>query len=202
MSNRAESLSIFNTECIHQLTTQSHQNSFVMRLYLVEFPIPRTSLCITGLRMNTTLPEPSSIGLPLQRAGFTQRHNKIGIRLKCGFLYEYTVRFESNGTSSNRDTTLAQIAVLDDCVSDVVGALKDNGLWDDTLLVLSSDNGAAYSYGDTFPLRGFKNSSFEGGVRVPTFVSGGHLDQQRRGYLSPSFSVDADFLWIRCCLAL
>ena len=71
--------------------------------------------------------------------------------------------------------------MLDDCVRDVVGALKENGMWNNTLLVLSSDNGPAHSYGDAFPLRGFKNSSFEGGIRVPAFVSGGYLAEQRRG---------------------
>ena len=45
----------------------------------------------------------------------------------------------------------------------------------------SSDNGGDYGRGDNYPLRGFKNSSWEGGIRVPAFVTGGYLNENRRG---------------------
>ena len=95
---------------------------------------------------------------------------------------EYLEKY-ANASTTNRQTTQAQISVLDDCVKDIVDMLKNKGMWDNTLLVFSSDNGPKYSYGDTFPLRGFKNSSFEGGIRVPAFVSGGYLAENRRGVL-------------------
>ena len=64
--------------------------------------------------------------------------------------------------------------------------LKNNGMWDDTLIVFSSDNGGDYDRGDNSPLRQYKNSSFEGGIRVPGFVTGGYLAEDRRDTLSHS----------------
>jgi arylsulfatase A-like enzyme len=56
----------------------------------------------------------------------------------------------------------------------VVDGLKTNHLYDNTLIFYTSDNGAQGGQGGTsFPLRGFKTMLYEGGVRVPCFVSGG-----------------------------
>ena len=35
----------------------------------------------------------------------------------------------------------AMVAVLDDAVRNITGALKETGLWDNTLLIFQSDNG-------------------------------------------------------------
>jgi len=75
----------------------------------------------------------------------------------------------------------AQVQALDILMGDVVSFLKVNGLWDNTLLVFSSDNGAPYGSGDNAPLRGYKTTLWEGGIRVPGFVSGGFLPESRRG---------------------
>jgi arylsulfatase I/J len=79
----------------------------------------------------------------------------------------------------------ALVALLDDAVGGVVDALRTRGWWDETLMLFSSDNGAPLdvqeSGGNNWPLRGGKYSSWEGGVRVPAFVSGGALPPARRG---------------------
>jgi len=79
----------------------------------------------------------------------------------------------------------SQVNLLDAMMGDVVSKLKANALWDDTLLILTTDSGAsldlAESAGNNFPLRGGKGTAFEGGIRATTFVSGGYLPQQRRG---------------------
>jgi len=49
------------------------------------------------------------------------------------------------------------------------------------LVVVSSDNGAPYQNGDTSPLRGTKDTVWEGAVRVPGFITGGYLPKSRRG---------------------
>ena len=83
----------------------------------------------------------------------------------------------------DRNYAQAQTTALDGSIGEVVAYLKTNGMWDDTLIVFSSDNGGQYNRHDNSPLRGFKNTSFEGGIRVPAFVTGGYLNEERRGWL-------------------
>jgi hypothetical protein len=55
------------------------------------------------------------------------------------------------------------ISFLDDSVGNVTAALKATGLWANTLLVYSPDNGGYLgSGGDDTPLRGGKFSDFQG----------------------------------------
>ena len=68
-------------------------------------------------------------------------------------------------------TVLAMTAALDWAVGEVVDGLKDSGLYDDTIIIYTSDNGAQPGQGGTnAPLRGWKTQLYEGGVRVPGFV--------------------------------
>lgn len=55
---------------------------------------------------------------------------------------------------------------LDWSVGQVLKTLKELGLDKNTLILLSSDNGAWYG-GSTGGLRGMKNTTFDGGIRVP-----------------------------------
>ena len=85
--------------------------------------------------------------------------------------------------NSNRQMKQAQIAILDENIGEIVDYLKSSGMWDNTLIVFSSDNGGDYNRGDNSPLREYKNSSFDGGIRVPGFVTGGYLAENRRGIM-------------------
>eukprot|EP00463_Aulacantha_scolymantha_P005849 TRINITY_DN725_c0_g1_i1.p1 TRINITY_DN725_c0_g1~~TRINITY_DN725_c0_g1_i1.p1 ORF type:complete len:331 (+),score=64.38 TRINITY_DN725_c0_g1_i1:136-993(+) len=80
----------------------------------------------------------------------------------------------------------------DEALGNITNALKARGMWQDTLLVLSSDNGGpnyptrtpSYVHcggANNWPLKGGKVSLFEGGVRVPAFVSGGFVPTKLRG---------------------
>jgi arylsulfatase len=55
---------------------------------------------------------------------------------------------------------------IDWSVGEVLGALKQNGLDQNTLVMFSSDNGPWYQ-GSPGKLRGRKNSTYEGGIREP-----------------------------------
>jgi uncharacterized membrane protein len=70
--------------------------------------------------------------------------------------------------------------VYDDVVGDVADALKARGMWDNTVLLVWSDNGGPiYTNGsagaNNYPLRGGKVSNWEGGVRSNALVSGGFI---------------------------
>jgi arylsulfatase A-like enzyme len=69
-------------------------------------------------------------------------------------------------------------------VGQLVQGLEKANMWENTLLVLSSDNGGASFVGNdpccianNHPLRGSKSTPFEGGVRVVSFAAGGLLER-------------------------
>jgi hypothetical protein len=79
----------------------------------------------------------------------------------------------------------AMTSLMDDIVGDVVTALKQSGLWDNTVFIWSSDNGAAIELDNgaknAYPLKGGYYTDWEGGVRAPALVNGGVLPQKMRG---------------------
>ena len=56
---------------------------------------------------------------------------------------------------------------IDASVGDVLAALERLGLDQRTLVVFTSDNGAGRGWGSNAPLRGWKKTTLEGGMRVP-----------------------------------
>jgi arylsulfatase B len=62
-------------------------------------------------------------------------------------------------------------------------------MYEDSLLVFSSDNGGTQdpvnsktvAGGNNYPLRGAKHSVWQGGMRTSTFVSGGLIPEALRG---------------------
>ncbi|CAG5115936.1 unnamed protein product [Candidula unifasciata] len=80
----------------------------------------------------------------------------------------------------NRRTFAAMTSALDQGIGKLVQALKHKGVWNNTVLVLSTDNGADPSNGGSnWPYRGRKGEWFEGGVKGVGFVSSPLLDKQR-----------------------
>jgi len=67
----------------------------------------------------------------------------------------------------------AMVRALDRSVGRVLGALEENGLSENTIVIFTSDNGGAGYIGlpeVNQPYRGWKLTFFEGGIRVPFFV--------------------------------
>jgi len=87
---------------------------------------------------------------------------------------------------SRRSLYAAKVNYIDTQLGLVIQALKDAGMWNSTLFVLSSDNGGPiYDSGgagaNNWPLKGGKTSNWEGGVRGNGIVAGGFLPPSRRG---------------------
>lgn len=88
-------------------------------------------------------------------------------------------------TSPNNDdlriATNNAIRFVDDIFGNITQAIKDAGQWDNTILLFSSDNGGAIyqnTVNNNYPLRGSKFNSFDGGLRVPQFITGGWINQE------------------------
>ena len=104
----------------------------------------------------------------------------------------------------NRQYYHAMTKYMDDTVGDIVSVLKDRGIWDSLLFVVSSDNGGPVhpdSGGNNFPLKGGKGSDWQGGVRVNAFVSGGFLPDKMRGQKTEGYIHMADWFATFCALA-
>lgn len=84
----------------------------------------------------------------------------------------------------DRQVMAAMIAAVDDGVGQIVETLKAKGIYDDTVIFFSSDNGPStesrnwldgtedlYYGGSAGHFRGHKGSLFEGGIREPAILS-------------------------------
>lgn len=76
------------------------------------------------------------------------------------------------------------VKYMDEIIGEMVDKLQYFNMWKSTLLVFMSDNGgpvfggAHTNGGSNFPLKGGKDSPFEGGIRSVSFVSGGFLQEK------------------------
>ena len=95
------------------------------------------------------------------------------------------------GITKERAILMAMLKHLDDGVGDVVAKLKKENLFDNTLLFFLTDNGGAKAMqADNTPLRGFKSSLYEGGVRTPFIVSWPEKFKGNRTIDTPVISID------------
>ena len=81
------------------------------------------------------------------------------------------------------------VTALDESVKSLIQKLKQKGLYENSIIVFTTDNGAAaggldLSAGSNYPLRGAKNTVWEGGVRAVGFVHSPLIKKNRKcGFL-------------------
>eukprot|EP00040_Diaphanoeca_grandis_P044585 m.12819 g.12819 ORF g.12819 m.12819 type:complete len:654 (+) comp9463_c0_seq1:180-2141(+) len=80
-----------------------------------------------------------------------------------------------------RKMCLGMITAVDESIGHAVALLKARNMYNNTLIVFTSDNGGPADHANNFPYRGSKGSDFEGGVRVAAYVSGGIIPDSLRG---------------------
>jgi arylsulfatase A-like enzyme len=72
----------------------------------------------------------------------------------------------------DRNIYLAMLYRMDVAIDNIIKTLKDNGVYENTIIFFLTDNGGARAVSaDNRPLRGYKQSVYEGGVRVPFAIS-------------------------------
>lgn len=85
-------------------------------------------------------------------------------------LYKNSTLYQNN-LKQDRDAVarVAAVSAIDSGVKQVVKALKMSGLYDNSIIIFSSDNGGSHDVSN-YPLRGRKEQVYEGGVRAAGFV--------------------------------
>ena len=72
--------------------------------------------------------------------------------------------------SGNRQKLAGMLAAVDEAIGQILQSLEKSGMRENTLIVFSSDNGAPQP-GDNTPLRDYKATVYEGGIRAASFVN-------------------------------
>ncbi|KAK7241105.1 sulfuric ester hydrolase [Aureococcus anophagefferens] len=82
----------------------------------------------------------------------------------------------------HRRTFASITIVLDNAMKKVVGAMKKSGFYDNSILVVASDNGGCSgSGGYNYPYRGGKQYLYEGGIHVNAFIHSPLIPKSARG---------------------
>lgn len=96
-----------------------------------------------------------------------------------------------------RRTFAGMVSALDESVRQLVTTLKKKGLYENSIIIFTTDNGAAAggldnSAGSNYPLRGAKNTLWEGGVRAVGFIHSPLI--KKRGRVSTALLHASDWL--------
>jgi len=84
----------------------------------------------------------------------------------------YVEPYKDSIPDEDRQVYAGMTTCMDEGIGNLTKALQDYGLWDNTVLVFSSDNGGSPGSGAcNWPLRGEKKALFEGGIKANGFVA-------------------------------
>ena len=94
------------------------------------------------------------------------------------------------GTLHDHVAMATMIQSVDDGVGKIVAALEDAGVRERTIIVFFSDNGGYGPATDMNPLKGYKGTYYEGGIRVPFFVNWPGVVEAGQSNDTPIIGVD------------
>lgn len=83
---------------------------------------------------------------------------------------KYARLYQPYGKLTKESRRRGMVSALDEAVRNVTRALKQNQMYRNTVIIFVSDNGGSYR-DSNWPLRGRKNSVWEGGTRSVAFIS-------------------------------
>lgn len=91
--------------------------------------------------------------------------------------FKDTIPDTPDGVGQHRRIVAGMVACLDEAVGNVTAALKAAGIFDETLIIFTTDNGGPAqgfnsNMASNWPLRGMKRTLWQGGVRGVGFASG------------------------------
>ncbi|MGE4631481.1 MAG: sulfatase-like hydrolase/transferase [Planctomycetota bacterium] len=160
------------------------------RTYLDRKNLSRRTLWLDG---DKPAPLPAAYvtdAIGLEAARFIRDHHSAPFFLYVSFSAVHTPMqaLESDlasitpQDSGKRRKLLAMTLALDRAVGEILAAIDDSGIADNTLVMFLNDNGGATNNAsDNGPLRGMKGSKFEGGIRVPWAIRWpGHIPAASR----------------------
>lgn len=99
-------------------------------------------------------------------------HNDIEAREETINKYKDLVK----GNLHDDESYAAMTEDTDDGISQLLTAIKDLNIEDNTYIFFVSDNGGQMTFTDNFPLKHGKTFIFEGGIRVPFIVKGPNIE--------------------------
>ena len=108
-----------------------------------------------------------------ERACSVIRNHAISNQHQPLFLYIASLapHFPEIDEEFTRPEVMTSLSNLDDLVGRVVQTLIEYDLYNNTIIVFSSDNGGDPNFGgNNLPLRGVKDTLWEGALRVPAFI--------------------------------
>ncbi|XP_041472301.1 arylsulfatase I-like isoform X1 [Lytechinus variegatus] len=108
--------------------------------------------------------------------------NYDGQRLQAP--HKYYERFP-NIKDENRRKFAAMVSALDDSIGNITQTLKESALYNNTIIVFTTDNGGPAhgfdaNYANNWPLRGVKDTTWEGGLRGAGFIWGALIEKPKR----------------------
>jgi len=107
---------------------------------------------------------------------------------------KYTKLIDTTSRHQN-PTYAAMVEHTDDAVGKIIAKLKEKGMYENTIILFSSDNGGLIGKSkktvtNNAPLRNGKGDIYEGGVRIPTIIYVPKNNFKRKKIAAPIISMD------------